>query len=121
MPTDEAVFWHDLASRDRQVHAQEAARALVLENEQLRLRNAELSAALLQAREAITLRHRIMEDQSVALAERDHLLAEARSRAAEAEAALDAVLSSRRWRAGDVAGRVATKPRALLARLRKSR
>lgn len=114
MPSDEAVYWHDLAARDRDAHADEAARALALENEQLRLRNAELAAALVQAREAIAVRHRILEDQSVAIAERERVAEEARQM-------LDAVLSSRRWHAGEAVSRAVRGPRAVLRRLRQTR
>lgn len=121
MPSDNAVYWHDLAAQDRAAHADEAARALALENEQLRLRNAELAAALVQAREAITVRHRLLEDQSAAIAERDRVVGDAERRAVEAEHMLQQVLSSRRWQAGEAVSRVVRAPRAVLGRLKPTR
>lgn len=121
MPSDNAVYWRDLAAADRAAHADEAARALTLENEQLRLRTAELAAALVQAREAIAVRHRIIEDQHVAIAERDRQVAEAAEQARGAREELTAVLSSRRWQAGEAVSRVARAPRAVLRRLGQSR
>ncbi|HLT82958.1 MAG TPA: hypothetical protein VKZ83_01885 [Phototrophicaceae bacterium] len=120
MPSDDAVFWRELPARDREAHADEAARALLLENDQLRLHAAELSSALVQAREALTLSHRLLEDQSVALAERDSVVGDAERRAVEAQQMLDAVLSSRRWQAGEVVSRAVRAPRVVLARLRRA-
>ena len=120
MPSDNAVFWRELPARDREVHADESARALALENEQLRLHTAELAAALVQAREGLALAHRLLEDQSVAIAERDSVVGAAERRAVEAEHMLASVLSSRRWQAGEAVSRVVRAPRAVLARARRT-
>ncbi|QDB78474.1 hypothetical protein FHE66_15110 [Georgenia sp. 311] len=119
MPSDDAVYWRDLPARDRQAHADEAGRALALENEQLRLHNAELSASLVAARDALEIGHRLLEDQSVAIAERDDVVGAAERRAVEAEHQLAVVLSSRRWRATELLSRLLRAPRAVLARLRR--
>lgn len=121
MPSDNAVYWRDLAAADRSAHTDEAARALSIENEQLRLRTAELAAALVQAREAVAVRHRIIDDQTVAIAERDRQVAAAAEEARDARDQLAAVLSSRRWQAGEVVSRAARAPRAVVRRLGQSR
>ena len=106
------AYWRQtLTENDRAAHAAEAERALQLEADALRLRCAELSAALTQARAAIEVRHQLLEAQGAALTERDRALNETRT-------AYDAVVHSRRWRAFEVLGQAARRGRRALTRLR---
>ncbi|WP_448073191.1 hypothetical protein [Georgenia yuyongxinii] len=111
VPAPDAYWREHLRPQDAAAHAAEAARAAALEIEGLRERHAELAAALTQARAAITVRHQLLMDQSVALEK-------ARDRADQAQAALAEVLGSRRWRAAGAVASVARAPRAVLDRLR---
>jgi hypothetical protein len=122
------AYWREtLAANDREAHAAEADRALLLEIEGLRARCADLTAALTQARAAIEVRHGLLKAQAAAIDERDRQLAEARAAAqAATEAAAQAladlplrgVARVRRAVAARLPEPVARPVRAVLARLR---
>ncbi|TRW47671.1 hypothetical protein [Georgenia yuyongxinii] len=110
-PAPDAYWREHLRPQDAAAHAAEADRAAALEIVGLHERCAELAAALTQARAAITVRHQLLTDQSVALEK-------ARARADQAQAALTEVLGSRRWRAAGTVAALVRVPRAVLNRLR---
>ena len=117
MSEDAADRWRkDLRERDEAVHAQENADALAHEVAGLRRRNAELAAALTQARAGIDVRDAMMRDLSAHAAEHDAALAAATARAEQAERSLAEVLGSLRWRAG---GAVSTAVRLPVTTIRR--
>lgn len=107
------AYWRTLAVNDREAHAAEADRAIADELEGLRIRCAELGAALTQARAAIEIRHELLTAQSAAIAERDSALTEARE-------AYDRVVTSRRWRLWDLLGTAARRGRGVGRRVRRA-
>ncbi|RYF61404.1 MAG: hypothetical protein EOO27_02165 [Comamonadaceae bacterium] len=138
MPIDSSAsepdgFWRQtVLAHDGAVHAAEARRALTLEVEGLRVRCAELTAALTQARAAIMVRHGMLSDQAAAInerddalnnqataiAERDDELIQLHQRIDELDTQLAAVLNSWRWRAGERLSWVS--PRRIFAALRRT-
>jgi hypothetical protein len=115
-PEFEAYWRQTLAENDRAAHAAEAERALRLEVDGLRLRCAELSAALTQARAAIEVRHQLLTAQTAAIAERDTALTTALAETEQTRSAYESVVGSRRWRFFDVAARATRRLRREITR-----
>ena len=117
MSEDAADRWRkDLRERDEAVHARENADALAHEVAGLSRRNAELAAALTQARAGIDVRDAMMRDLTARTREQEGQLAEATARADRAEGTLAEVLGSVRWRAG---GAVSSAVRLPVRTIRK--
>lgn len=109
--------WHaDLQARDRAVHSAVNDDALALEVVTLRRRNAELAAALAQARAGNVVRDSLRLELITRAEELAAELEQTRAEAARAREGLAAVLGSVRWRLGGVASRAARTPAALARR-----
>lgn len=117
MSADAVDRWRaDLRERDKAVHAQEHADAAALEVRGLRRRNAELAAALTQARAGVEVRDALLRDLTVRVGEQDAAIAAATARADEAQRSLAEVLGSLRWRTG---GMVSAAVRLPVTTIRK--
>lgn len=101
--TPDAAWLRDLNQRDGAIHAELNSQAAAVDDASLRSRNAEVAAALTQARHGVAVREAMISSLHADNARLRNELAAARAEAEAAQNQVESMLRSARWRAADLA------------------
>lgn len=108
--TPDAAWLRDLNERDSAVHAELNSQADAVDDASLRSRNAEIAAALTQARHGVAVREEMIGALHTENARLRNELAAAHAEAEATHHQVESMLRSARWRAADLAVGVARVP-----------